>query len=568
MKKYIHKKAVFAAVTILGIIGCTEFTEKIEDFNIGVTNAIFEQTATLELTDVHGNQQDIIDTDFTVVFSGADADKLVSEAGEFAITENDGFIQLSVNPNKSVGVKELNFDVTVSGGSYKTATYAVKIADTISKVTLPMLNEAKTLGLERKSNSTSLTNDATTSIVTMETSKEKSLTSTKISIPVGTKFMDANGAAVTGSNLTTNIKNIGPFGLVLDTEIDLEHMEVFDQNSNKITNKTLSLIGYTTIDISLDGKKITKSTTPVTVSIGVENNIYNLETGATFKIGDSYPIYKNDQTTNNWTFYQNGTVVKDNTNGMLRIEFTTTEMVRFGAGALTAKTANKSLANDCTSSNQTKDDQTFLRGGFGGSSVIAPGGNGTVTFGGVFSPSAQVTFTLTGESVSSATLAKTQNDGINPQVTQFLQRVTQFLQTLNITEFKDAVQLQVTKHVGSSTVSEDVEKEDICAGVDAVNAAAASIPDIKIDVSANCNDKTLVPDGIVLYVEKDDQTFKNVGTIKNGKLTLKGFELNKEYTFKIMYQGQSYVNKWTFDSATFKIENFNIPASVCNKLGF
>ncbi|WP_189663038.1 hypothetical protein [Polaribacter sp. IC073] len=49
-------------------------------------------------------------------------------------------------------------------------------------------------------------------------------------------------------------------------------------------------------------------------------------------------------------------------------------------------------------------------------------------------------------------------------------------------------------------------------------------------------------------------------------MTLKGFELNKECTFKTLYKGVSFINKWTFNNSTFVAEDFEIPQEVCTAL--
>ncbi|MEE9407036.1 MAG: hypothetical protein V3V28_03055 [Polaribacter sp.] len=94
MKNNIKYLTLIVIVSIGFLIGCSEFKDKIDDFNIGITNTVFEQNAILELKDYFGNHEDIINTDFTVSFSGVDADKLVNEAGELVIYETDGFIGL------------------------------------------------------------------------------------------------------------------------------------------------------------------------------------------------------------------------------------------------------------------------------------------------------------------------------------------------------------------------------------------------------------------------------------------------------------------------------------------
>ena len=87
---------------------------------------------------------------------------------------------------------------------------------------------------------------------------------------------------------------------------------------------------------------------------------------------------------------------------------------------------------------------------------------------------------------------------------------------------------------------------------------------IAVGVAGNCGEKNYIPDGIPLFVERDNGVFSYEGTFKKGYLFLYGYELGKEYTFKTIYKGESLITKWTFDSTVFFDTSFKIPQAACD----
>ncbi|WP_189663037.1 hypothetical protein [Polaribacter sp. IC073] len=55
MENTIKYMAFTIAISLAFLVGCNKFTEKIDNFNVSITDAIFEQTAVIELTDLFGN---------------------------------------------------------------------------------------------------------------------------------------------------------------------------------------------------------------------------------------------------------------------------------------------------------------------------------------------------------------------------------------------------------------------------------------------------------------------------------------------------------------------------------
>ena len=325
MKNNIKYLTLIVTISLTLLVGCTEFFDKIEDFNVGVSNTVFEQSAVIEIKDYFGNQEDLISTDLKVEFSGTDADKLVNEAGELVIYETDGFIQLNVNPNKSTGVKELNFDVTISGGNYRTETFPVTLKDTVSHVRLSLVDESKIYkGTNTATETVGLTNNTTTEVATVQTDKTTSINKSRVTIKTGTQFKDAAGNTLTGTDVNVEVINTDGAGQLLTVTEDLTFKDV---NGVEITDKTAQFIaGNTSITMNVGGTAVKAFNTPIAVAIEVPSGVTNPITGSVVKLGDDFPIYTSEENSTIWTYHGTGIVVAGDTTDTFNIAFETTHL--------------------------------------------------------------------------------------------------------------------------------------------------------------------------------------------------------------------------------------------------
>ncbi|GGG88792.1 hypothetical protein GCM10011416_01410 [Polaribacter pacificus] len=552
MKKYIHKKAVIVAVTILGIIGCTEFVDKIDDFKIGIASTIFDQNGIIQITDYNGNQSDISNTNFNITLSGADADKLVSEAGELDITANQGYIQLNVNPNKSQGVKELNFNLTISGGTYRTATFPITLKDSTSFIQVQMVNEANMVGTDKASGTANLTNNATSAAVTVTTTKAKSTNTSSVTVDTGTQFKDASGAVISGSDVKIALTNVDDLGETLDP-IYSGAKEFKDANGAVITNKIPVLNGRTNIVMEVGTKQVKQFDKPITVAITIPSSSKNPATGNTVQIGDTYPIYTNEEGSETWTYHGTGTVAAGSDANTYKVQFTTTHLSNYTLVSFVDKPDCGEFSFDITAPNAAADFSGTFYLHF---SYIGP--HGTYAQG-------LSTISVANKVVSLSNISRTTNFLNSGKFTK--------ADILNLIagERVNFYKLLIYGKGKNNDLSSQIATLANCELAINMSTLAANNPDeknINIDVAANCDGNTLVPDGFPIYVERADGSFSYEGTIKNGKLTLHGFELNKEYNFKSFYKGKSYTHKWTFTSTSYVDKNFSIPDNLCSEIGF
>ncbi|KGL64114.1 hypothetical protein [Polaribacter sp. Hel1_85] len=604
MKNTIQKLTLILVVSFTFLVGCTEFFDKIDDFNVGVTNTIFEQSAVIELQDYFGDQQNIIDTNLKVEFSGADADKLVNEAGEFTISETDGFIQLNVNPNKSTGVKELNFDVTISGGDYTTTTYPVTLTDTVSHIKLPLVDDSKIYkGTNTASKTVSLTNNTTTIATTTKTSLTNSLTTSSVTIKTGTQFKDASDNVLTGSNVNIEVTNTDPLSEVLPPTSILTFK---DSNDAEITGKEATFVtGNTNIKMDVNSTAVKKFTNAIDVAIEIPSDATNPNTGNQVQLGDTFPVYTNEEESFNWTYHGLGTVTAGNTADTFNISFETTHLSNYTV--VNFKDTNCSNNTYNITANNLPDNysatfEIILRTVYEGSFNIFPGDRYYYAFEIKIVNGKVVSVDTPRQSFPSNYIkgSKEYDEEVNIHINSLGGSEEDWTTTIFDTSYIDDIKsllasgndVNIVTHTGSIWGKSTYESQLYVTskgviyrtnlssiatfancelninltqdGTDYFNIG--NLKNIAIDVAANCNNKTFVPDGFPFYVERENGIFSYEGTIKEGKMTLKGFELGKEYNFKTVYKGQSYFHKWTFDSEIFTDKNFEVPQSACDAL--
>ncbi|MFT5213955.1 MAG: hypothetical protein ACI9WV_001679 [Patiriisocius sp.] len=587
MKNNIKYLTLIVAVSLTLLVGCTEFFDKIEDFNVGVTNTVFEQSAVIELKDYFGNHEDITNTDFTVNFSGADADKLVNEAGEFTISETDGFIQLNVNPNKSVGVKELNFDVTISGGDYRTETFPVTLKDTTSHVRLSLVNESKIYkGTNTATQTVGLTNNSTTAAATVQTDKTTSLNKSRITIEKGTQFKDTAGNTLTGADLNVEVINTDAASQILTVTEDLIFKDI---NGVEITDKTAQFItGNTSIKMNVGGTAVKTFNTPIAVAIEIPSGVTNPITGNDVKLGDDFPIYTSEENSTIWTYHGIGKVEVGDTTDTFNIAFETIHLSKYAVlnfeDIYCVNPYNPSTDEVKSTYNLTATNLPIDFSGFFEVELVEYLGSPrtdpkTYNIFSVWIQNGKMTWWTVGKSYYWLIASATGNFSDTPVYSREVENIRKLLISgsdisINPDNLSFYKSVQIIIKMNGVKVRDNISDIATVSNCEfSINFSRDLVPNIEnlksinIDVAGNCNGNNFIPDGFPFYVLRENGQFSYEGTIKKGKMTLNGYELGKEYIFKTVYKGKSLLRKWTFDSENFVDHNFEISKSVCDALG-
>jgi hypothetical protein len=165
---------------------------------------------------------------------------------------------------------------------------------------------------------TPLSAGALSSAYTLTTAKTATMNEqATLSFAAGTQMLDANGVALTGTTLTSNIVQFGT-----GTDASLQalpgglYAPVAYKNDNTPISGGVNLVTAGLLQVNLDasGAAVKKFSKPVAVSVELNNNLVNFATGLAVAVGDKIPVWSMSETTGAWTNEIDATVVLDANN--------------------------------------------------------------------------------------------------------------------------------------------------------------------------------------------------------------------------------------------------------------
>lgn len=156
---------------------------------------------------------------------------------------------------------------------------------------------------------------------------------TTVSIPAGTQVLDASGNAINANQLTANVVN---YSAISPTSYGafpggFNPTNVVDEKGQPISNSegiNFVSAGLVSIKMNAGGTAIKKFSKPIDVSMEVNTNTTNFETGENVKEGDTVPLWSLNEETGAWKKEGIVTLTK-NSNGKLVANFQTTHLSCF-----------------------------------------------------------------------------------------------------------------------------------------------------------------------------------------------------------------------------------------------
>ncbi len=527
--KYISAIIIIAVFSI--IYTSCDITNPTKNIAVIFNTLSLNTTASVNFIDaatnqqIGGNTQQVVNVSFT----GPDTDKIVSLREEPLSTTstNFGVINFGVKPDITPTPQNpVRVTLVVSSNGYVTTSYPVVFQSTGSRsMSVSMISVSNPPQGTTTSTPTSVptSNSGTTSSTVNVQTQSSSSTSgnASLSIPTGTTLSDANGNAVTGTLTATltyssgqNISTSGsmPTGL---------SVSVVDQSGSQSQGyvKPASVASFTITN--QNGQVVHQLSQPVQLSLSVPNGTINPTTNAAIKNGDTVPIYSYDETSQAWKFETNSTASGPDANGNFALAFTATHLSNWLAG------------------------------------WIALGGQVCTQ---------NITLNIVGD--FSALMLKLKVSGVTILTQNISSNQTQFV--FNNLTVPKGVPVTIEAYsvlecpatlVGSVDVPDLCSQNNITLNVNPGNDRS----DIDVDVTAICADRDPVlkvkPNGYDVYVLTPCGNI-DVGTLNNGKITLKGFKLNTSYTFGVIYRNTLYTNSHVVDQTSY-IFDYNLDADVC-----
>lgn len=523
------KVAVIASLVALTafVISC-EIPQDAEDIlELRLDTNVFKHKVFLIITDPV-DQTNLSRNTLTAKLSGPDADKIVSEAGNKNTTWSikNGLAGFAVNPKFAGFSTPLEFDIEISGNGYltKTVSVTIKPEDAVIDIRETMMNvNSAPSGVATASKTASLANGSNSSAVTVDTNSSTSNTAAQVTVPAGNTFKDANGNTISGGSLKAQVVYFdGNEDAAARSSNNQNVKTVVDKDGNTVNNAVFSAVATADINMQVGSTEVKEFGAPIDVCLDINSDYINPATGAKVKAGDKFNIYSTSDASGNWTYEKEGTVI--DSNGKLKVVFTTNHLSTFTIGTVV------NLCSDNFSviplPNNGEGFGSIYWGSFkrADDSIIALTGAAKGTIDGksvlfvAYPPSEPAKLVLVG--------------GFTSQVIDWCGSVS-----------VDPTSLETLKLQGET---------------------------VEVDISAKCGDSASIrPSGVKLYIEYNagSETFVEVGTMQNGKISIPGITLGREYKLRVYYDGNSGDGTYTFDSTTLKIENYDLPGDLCDEIG-
>ncbi len=312
--KIINISKVILLSSILVFGGC-KLKEPTENVQIKIdTDKLLPINFSIQFVD-QANGSVITDKEVKIEISGPGASKIYEISGTRNFKVSNGMINLAIRkdaiPSES---NPLNFTVTATAEGYLASTANLVYTEAESKsfdiqlVSLDNLPESITKTSVKVDN----TSDGLAADVTITPAKVPTInTGMSLTIPAGTKFLDASGNTLSGS-FDAKVYYFSPESDALQyTPQGDENGEISVKYKNNQTAKYVSIdaaVAY--IEISNSNGFVASFSKPVSVSMDVHKDIMNIETSAQVKSGDSLEFITRNLTSSDWGFQKN-TIVQD-----------------------------------------------------------------------------------------------------------------------------------------------------------------------------------------------------------------------------------------------------------------
>ncbi len=467
-----------------------------------------------------------------IMFTGPDKAKIVTLRAEpLTTTSTDfGVITFALNDNVIPSVQNpVKITINASASGYISTSYPVVINTAGSRtITVKMVKvSAPPTGTttSQPTNVSTTGNGQVTNTVNVQTqTTEQTKGIASLSIPSNTVLSDEDGNPVTGSLIATVTYSSGrdisnsaslPTGLSVTT---------VDQSGSRGRGylQPAAVASFTIANQS--GQSVRRLSQPVQLSMSIPEGTINPSTSSAIKNGDAVPIYSFDETAQAWKFETNATASGPDANGNFTLNFQATHLSNWMAGWIA------SGAQTCT-----KDFTLNINGSFSAITLKVLINGETTVF------STDLTSNQTSFSVNNLTVPK----GVPVKIIAY------------------------GRLICPNPVVGELDIPDLCAapGNLTLNVNSGSDrKDVYVDVTAICPHRDPVlkikPDGYDIFVTNSCGNDINVGTLHNGKITLKGFLINTSYTFKIIYKGKVYSDTHLVDQTSY-IFDYTLDDNVC-----
>ncbi len=318
MKKTLFPSIAFA---LFASLSCEK--DPLKDFNFQLSPELLEYTAMIELIDPAALGQ--IPQNATIRFVGDQASSIYTIAGTKDFIFEEGKLAIGVDPDALPDNSSVEVTAIVEADGYLTSRTLLQFGALKQQlITIPLLQTNQLPnGVGFLQSSVALTNN------TLPTSHTFSLNASgtknqaiQLELPAGTQFFNSSGQMINGSTLEAQIAGFDtddsesmanyPVGLIAPSAMT---------PSGSTQDISFTSAGFAAIDLFVDGQEVTSFSQPVSLTMELDANLTNPQTGLPIAAGDAIEIWSYDETEEQWVYEQTGLVASGP--GGLQMSFTT-----------------------------------------------------------------------------------------------------------------------------------------------------------------------------------------------------------------------------------------------------
>lgn len=326
--KYCFLLALASTLFIISSCNKEEFIdEKTQGLNLNIKADVLRSPVSVQFLDAAGNETP---SNINVEVLGENKDRIYSLVGERNLVVNEGFIDFAVDKNDEISVTNpLEFSVKVTAPGYvpTVKTYIIRDINELTKDRIFLVDRAAPpVGVSTVTGNISASIEGTSTAVSVQTPSSETVQETaSILFPSGTQFYAADGTQLVGgiTAQTTYFDNRSQSSLDAFPG-GFTAINVVDENDNPLDPVQFETAGFLAINLSAGGEEVRQFSQPIPVSMTLNEETINPETGSPIAIGDEIPYWSLDEDTGNWK--REGNALVSEVNGKLQADFEITHL--------------------------------------------------------------------------------------------------------------------------------------------------------------------------------------------------------------------------------------------------
>lgn len=340
MKKFI--KYFVPAVAILAIVSvvairCTKPTDGI---SITVnTSTLFHYNTLVQISDP--SKSSGIPGNLSVSVTGPDAAAIYGLDGRKALTvATGGIITIAVHPKmEPTASHPLSFNLVITGSGYLPLIIPVTIStqqkSQLLKASIVNLNASQPGVIASKTETHPITNGVVVAPITISTpATTANPEATSVTLPAGTKLMDAGGNVIPSNSVvitTNNFNTSNADAINLFPGGSLAAASNITPGSGGKSSAVFLPADFVNIQMTANGIPVRNFSGPVTVTMTLDPNFRDPVSGNVITAGSTLNIYSYSTDTGMWSYERDATVTTD-ISGNFMVTFTTNHLTEYVVG--------------------------------------------------------------------------------------------------------------------------------------------------------------------------------------------------------------------------------------------